>query len=102
MKGETEKTLFAACFHFGADIEEHRRRTAAWLQHVDDSRLLQDEQPIGAVASVSDECGACDAAHDNRDELYGCHCWRGKADKRDRKRNAGVESFHRSSIGVRD
>jgi len=55
MKGETEQSLLAAGNNLRADVEEHRRGGRARLQHLDDARLLDDEQTVQAVAGVADE-----------------------------------------------
>ena len=40
---------------FESDVEEHRRRRGAGLQHLDDARLLDDEEAVRAVARIADE-----------------------------------------------
>src|SRR5262245_6257776 len=75
MEGEAQEATLTAGQDSRSNIEEHRRRRAAWLQHTDDARLLVDEEPVGAIAGMSDEYGAGETA-DDRHQLNGGEAWR--------------------------
>jgi hypothetical protein len=53
------------------NVEKHGRRRGAWLEHLDDSDLLFDEEPLRAVSRVADEDGAREATRDDGRQLNG-------------------------------
>ena len=55
MKGEAEQSLLAAGEHPGGDVEEDDGGAGPEREHLDDARLLDDEQATAAVPRVGHE-----------------------------------------------
>ena len=52
MEGKAEHALLAAQDPLTRQIKKRRRGCRAWLEDLDQSSLLNDEEPIAAIASV--------------------------------------------------
>src|SRR5262245_59343855 len=49
---QAEHALLAATGKFGSDVQEYGGHARAWLQYLDHSSLLDDEQAVGAVVGM--------------------------------------------------
>ena len=64
MKCEAKKAALSAGENLQMNVEENGRRRGVRLKDLDDSALLDDEDPIGVVSGICEEDGTGQSAHD--------------------------------------